>query len=186
MMQFMQFSNEGMRGQAQGGDFGMEIGMREPIFDIRVSSQKSSPFSTVAQNERAKELYGMGFFNPQLADQAMAALDMMDFEGIEKVRQRVAQNGMLFQQVQMMQAQLMQLAAIVDAQNGTSIAQGIAGGADGKAGGAGAAMAAQPRQTGETETNQLGKVLGTPGTAGGEATAAKARTRAAEASTPRV
>ena len=32
--------------------------------------------------------------------QALACLDMMDFEGIEKVRQRVAQNGTLYQQLQ--------------------------------------------------------------------------------------
>lgn len=40
-----------------------------------------------------------GFFAPQNADAALAALEMMDFEGIEKVRQRVRQNGTLAQKL---------------------------------------------------------------------------------------
>jgi hypothetical protein len=37
-------------------------------------------------NERAKELYALGFFDPQRAEQALGALEMMDFEGIDAVR----------------------------------------------------------------------------------------------------
>ena len=178
MQGFVNFSNTELRPQAQGVEFGMEMGMREPVFDIRVTSQKSSPFSTVAQNERAKELYGMGFFNPQLADQAMAALDMMTFEGIDKVRQRVAQNGMLLQQVQMLQQQVMQLATIVDAQNGTGIAQGMM---QDQAQAPGAAMVKPTDDVGgEVETNALGKAIGQ----GQDTTAAKARVKAARVSAP--
>ena len=36
---------------------------------------------------------------------------MMDFEGIEKVRQRVAQNGTLYQQLQQAMAQIQQMGA---------------------------------------------------------------------------
>ena len=68
---------------------GVELGSREPIFDIVVSAEKKSTFSRLSQNETAKECYQLGFFAPANADAALAALDMMDFEGIEKVRQRV-------------------------------------------------------------------------------------------------
>ena len=50
-----------------------------------------------------------------------AALDMMDFEGIEKVRERVSQNGTLYQQLQQMAQQLQKMAAIIDQQNGTNV-----------------------------------------------------------------
>ena len=46
---------------------------------------------------------------------------MMDFEGIEKVRERVSQNGTLYQQLQQMAQQLQKMAAIIDQQNGTNV-----------------------------------------------------------------
>ena len=58
----------------------------------------------------AKECYQLGFFNPANADAALAALEMMDFEGIEKVRQRVRQNGTLARRLQAAQQQLAGLA----------------------------------------------------------------------------
>ena len=67
----------------------------------------------------------MGFFRPDLSDQALAALEMMDFEGIDKVRERIAQNGTMYQQLMQLQQQMVQLASIVDAQNGTTITQGF-------------------------------------------------------------
>ena len=54
------------------------------MFDIVVSAEKKSTFSRLSQNETAKECYQLGFFAPQNADAALAALEMMDFEGIEK------------------------------------------------------------------------------------------------------
>ena len=49
-----------------------------------MSAEKKSTFSRLSQNETAKECYQLGFFAPQNADAALAALEMMDFEGIEK------------------------------------------------------------------------------------------------------
>lgn len=120
-MQFVQFTGRQIAMKPQGNDFGMDMGFRMPIFDIECKSEKSSPFSTEAQNERAKELYQLGFFRPDLADQSLTALEMMEFEGIEQLRQRISQNGTLYQQVQMLQQQVMQLASIVDATQGSTL-----------------------------------------------------------------
>ena len=125
-MEYVRFNGRQIAAKSQGNDFGMDMGYRVPYFDITVSSQKSSPFSTVAQNERAKELYGMGFFRPDLSDQALAALDMMQFEGIEKVRDRIAQNGTMYQQIQQMQHQMLKMGTIIDATQGTRITQDMA------------------------------------------------------------
>ena len=43
---------------------------------------------------------------------------MMDFEGIEKVRQRVQQNGTLAQQLAQMQDQMVRMAAVIEMQSG--------------------------------------------------------------------
>ena len=107
--EFVHFSGAALRAQALPGVGGVELGSREPIFDIVVSAEKKSTFSRLSQNETAKECYQLGFFAPQNADAALAALEMMDFEGIEKVRQRVRQNGTLAQRLEQLQSQLVQL-----------------------------------------------------------------------------
>ena len=104
--EFVHFSGAALRAQALPG---VELGSREPIFDIVVSAEKKSTFSRLSQNETAKECYQLGFFAPRNADAALAALEMMDFEGIEKVRQRVRQNGTLAQRLEQLQSQLVQL-----------------------------------------------------------------------------
>ena len=114
--QFVTFSAEALRAVPGGSLGGVELGSREPIFDIVVSAAKKSTFSRLSQNETAKECYQLGFFNPQNADAALAALDMMDFEGIEKVRQRVRQNGTLARQLAQMQDQMVRMAAVIEMQ----------------------------------------------------------------------
>ena len=114
--QFVPFSAEALRAVPGGSLGGVELGSREPIFDIVVSAAKKSTFSRLSQNETAKECYQLGFFNPQNADAALAALDMMDFEGIEKVRQRVRQNGTLARQLAQMQDQMVRMAAVIEMQ----------------------------------------------------------------------
>jgi hypothetical protein len=106
---YQMFSNQMLQQQIAGVDsFGNQL-IREPVFDIKIKAMKKSPFSRMEENERAKELYQMGFFNPQRAQEALGALEMMNFEGIEKVRDRVQQGETLLnllQQYQMLIAQL--------------------------------------------------------------------------------
>ena len=97
--EFVRFSGEVLRARPAKVVGGVELGSREPVFDIVVSAEKKSTFSRLSQNETAKECYQLGFFAPANADAALAALEMMDFEGIEKVRQRVRQNGTLARQL---------------------------------------------------------------------------------------
>ena len=108
---FVQYSNQGIVPQAQGIDFGMDMGMRIPLFDIEVTAQKQSPYSKMSQNELALQFYSAGFFNPAMADQALVCLDMMDFDRKEFIMQKISQNGGMLQQ-------MMMLAKMVDANGG--------------------------------------------------------------------
>jgi hypothetical protein len=93
--EFMQISNAQLKDQVIGADsMGIPL-YRRPVFDIKIKAQKKNPFARMEQNERAKELYSMGFFNPERAQESLAALDMMDFEGIDKVREYVQQGQTL-------------------------------------------------------------------------------------------
>lgn len=150
--EFAQYDNSTIAPQYQGNDFGLDMGTRMPIFDIKVTSQKSNPFAKIAQNELAKELYGMGIFSPEYADQALIVLDMMDFEGKDAVIQKISHNSMLAQQMQQMQMQMSQMAQIIDAQNGTTIGQGIATTQVQQG-----SPATSSGNTGTVQTNSLGK-----------------------------
>ena len=120
--QYVQFDNRHIREQKTIDPMTGEIDFRRPVFDIKITSQKQSPFNKIAQNELAKELYSMGVFNPQMTDQALLMLEMMDFEQKDLVIQKVQQNGTLMQTVQNLTAVAIKLAAIVDKQNGTNTA----------------------------------------------------------------
>ncbi len=106
---FVEFSNEGMMPQKLFDPMGKEIGYRTPLFDIEITVQKASPYSRLSQNELALQFFGQGFFNPELADQALACLEMMDFDRKQFVVKRISQNGGMYQQMLMMQQQIMQL-----------------------------------------------------------------------------
>lgn len=96
----------------------MMMGDRRPVFDVEVSPQKSNPFNRLSQNEFAKELYSAGVFNPQMADQALAMLDMMEFEGKAKVVERVQQGQTMFAQMQQLQSVCAQMAQQIAALTG--------------------------------------------------------------------
>ena len=119
-MEFVQYSNAGIRPQDQGADFGVDMGLRLPVFDIEVSAQKASPYSKLSQNELALQFYQLGFFNPQLSDQALAVLDMMDFDRKDFVAQKISENGTMYQMIIQMQQQMMALGQMVDQARGTT------------------------------------------------------------------
>ncbi|MBR2987134.1 MAG: hypothetical protein IKC63_03860, partial [Clostridia bacterium] len=99
--EFITYTNAGLTPQSQGGnEFGVGMGERVPYFDIEVTAQKASPYSKMAQNELALQFYSAGFFNPQMASQALACLEMMDFDRKDFVMQKVTQNQMMFMMMQ--------------------------------------------------------------------------------------
>ena len=175
--EFVPFSGAALRPQPGGVVGGVELGSREPIFDIVVSAEKKSTFSRLSQNETAKECYQLGFFAPANADAALAALDMMDFEGIEKVRERVQQNGTLYQQLQQAMEQVQKMAGLLDQMTGSnmSAAAGAAAQAAGASGGGGGGTS-----EGLSATNGLGAQVGS----GGNSLATQAAKRAMNVNNP--
>ena len=104
--QYISYTNKGIVPQSQGNDFGQNIGPRLPVFDIKISAQKKNVYTKVTQNELALQFFQLGFFNPQMVDQALMCLDMMEFDGKDGIMQKVAKNGTIFQKLM----QYMQLA----------------------------------------------------------------------------
>ena len=104
--QFIDFDNTGLQDQVTGLDTMGNPMFRRPVFDLKIKAQKKNPFSRMEQNERAKELYAMGFFAPENAQASLIALDMMDFEGIQTVKEKVMQGQTLLNMVMQMSQQL--------------------------------------------------------------------------------
>ena len=110
---FVRFDNSQLQDQLTGLDtMGNEM-YRRPVFDLKIKAQKKNPFSRMEQNERAKELYSLGFFNPENAQASLTALEMMDFEGIQTVREKVMQGQTLLNMLTQMQAQLSMLTGVL-------------------------------------------------------------------------
>ena len=76
---YLQYSNWGLQGEPG----------KKPLFDIRITAQKKNAYSSVAQNELALQLFKLGFFEPSRAPQAIACLEMMDFDGRDELLQRI-------------------------------------------------------------------------------------------------
>ena len=128
---FVQYSNAGISPQFQGVEMGVDMGHRLPMFDIEITAQKQSPYSKMSQNELALQFFSAGFFNPQIADQALACLEMMDFDRKQFIMQKIAQNGGMYQQMVMMQQQMLGMAQALDKLQGSNIAEQMAAGITG-------------------------------------------------------
>ncbi len=91
--EFVRYSSRGIQGTADE----MTGLTRVPLFDISVSAQKQSAYSRMSQNEMALQFYSAGFFDPRNAEQALACMDMMDFDRKDMVMQRIARNAQSYQ-----------------------------------------------------------------------------------------
>lgn len=123
--EFITYSNQRLQPQHQGTDFGVDMGFRLPVFDIRVVPQKKNAYTKISQNELALQFYNLGFFNPQQVDQALATLGMMEFDGKDEVMNKIAQNGTMFQKLAQYMQLALQLAAVAAPDMVPGLAQDI-------------------------------------------------------------
>ena len=125
MQQFISYENSGIQQQNQGNAFGVDMGFRLPVFDIKVSAQKKNVYTKVSQNELALQFFQHGFFNPQMTDQTLMCLEMMDFDGKDSIMQKVAQMGTMYQKLMQYMQIALTLAQTVDPATAEMIAQDI-------------------------------------------------------------
>ena len=122
MEQYVTYTNQGILPQHQGSAFGQDLGFRLPVFDIKVSAQKKNVYTKVAQNELALQFFQLGFFNPQMVDQSLMCLEMMDFDDKDMIMQKISQMGTMYQKL----VQYQQLAMTLAQQYEPQLAQVIA------------------------------------------------------------
>ena len=129
--EYVQMDNSGLAMQPNEPVAGMPMGWRKPVFDIEVSAQKQNAYSKISQNELALQLLNAGVFNPQLVDQSMLLLKMMDFKGKDEIIRDLEQMQTMQQQLAQWQQLALALAQRVDQALAQRMAADIVGQAQG-------------------------------------------------------
>lgn len=119
--QFVSYTNSHLKPQPLGQSFGTDMGMRLPVFDIKISAQKKNVYTKVSQNELALQFYKMGMFNPQMVDQSLMCIGMMEFDGKDELMQQISRNGTIMQKL----VQYMQLALALAQENRPDLVPGL-------------------------------------------------------------
>lgn len=116
MERYVQYTNSNLTEQVDDGG-----NTRVPLFDVEVVAEKQSAYSKMSNNELALQFYSAGFFNPQMADQALACLDMMDFNRKSFIENKIRQNSQMYQMMQVMQQQMVGMAGQLDQMQGSTL-----------------------------------------------------------------
>ena len=120
-MEYITYSNEGIKPVPQGMYGGVDLGFRLPMFDIEVVAQSESAYTKEAYNQLAVQLMQLGVFNPANAEQSLMMLDMMDFKGKDRLVKKLTGMASLYQQLR----QYQQLALALAGKYEPSLAQGL-------------------------------------------------------------
>ena len=87
--EFVTYDSRGL--QPQAVDDGVIAGYRVPEFDLEVSAQDENPYKTMEYNQLALQLFQMGFFRADMADQALRCLELMDFKNKDQLMSSILQ-----------------------------------------------------------------------------------------------
>lgn len=129
--EFVTYQNDALRGQPQYGINGEDMGMRKPLFDVKVSAENQNQYTKLTNNELIKDLYGMGMFQPEAAPVASVVLDFLDIPDKDKIMDAVRSNGTMYDRM----LQYGQMAVALMAQQDPAKAQQLAAQLQADAGG---------------------------------------------------
>lgn len=87
--EFVTYDSRGL--QPQAVDDGVIAVYRVPEFDLEVSAQDENPYKTMEYNQLALQLFQMGFFRADMADQALRCLELMDFKNKDQLMSSILQ-----------------------------------------------------------------------------------------------
>ena len=86
------------------------------------AAQEETPYQTMEHNQLALQLYRMGFFRADMAEQSLRCLALMDFKNKDAVVSAIDESCAQAAEVERLRAQLLEIAAVVDGVKGTDLA----------------------------------------------------------------
>ena len=121
--EFVSYDHSGLQPRVM--DDGVTVSYRVPEFDLEIGAERESPYRTAEANQLALQLFQMGFFRDDLADQALRCLELMEFKNKDQLARVISGGQTPVRQIAALRQQLLQLAQVVDEAKGTHLAESL-------------------------------------------------------------
>ena len=122
--EFISYDCSGLQPKAM--DDGVSVSYRVPEFDLEIGAERENPYRTAEHNQLALQLFQLGFFREELADQALRCLELMEFKNKDQLVRLIAGGRTQAAEIAALRQQLLQLAQVVDEAKGTRLAPALA------------------------------------------------------------
>lgn len=122
--EFASYDSSGLQPVAMSD--GVGVSYRVPVFDLEISAQQENPYKTMEYNQFALQLFQMGFFRDDMAQQALRCLELMDFKNKDLVMDMIRRGQTQQKEIESLRTRLLQTAEVLDRVKGTNLAQTLA------------------------------------------------------------
>ena len=122
--EFISYDCSGLQPKAM--DDGVSVSYRVPEFDLEIGAERENPYRTAEHNQLALQLFQLGFFREDLADQALRCLELMEFKNKDQLVRLIAGGRTQAAEIAALRQQALQLALVVDEAKGTRLAPALA------------------------------------------------------------
>ena len=119
-VEFASFDNRSLRPRAL-----LMGGYRVPEFDLEVSAQNETPYKTMEYNQLALQLFQMGFFRSDMAEQALRCLELMEFKNKDALTEVIREGQKETKQKAWLTEALRRTVAMLDKVQGSHLAEAL-------------------------------------------------------------
>ena len=120
---YVNYTNAGLQPVAMDDGFG--VSYRVPEFDLEIGAEQESPYRTMEYNQLAMQLFQMGFFRADMADQAEKCLELMEFKNKEEMLRLIGEGKTQQAEIERLRARLLEVAQVVDAAKGSHLREAL-------------------------------------------------------------
>lgn len=120
---YVNYTNAGLQPVAMDDGFG--VSYRVPEFDLEIGAEQESPYRTMEYNQLAMQLFRMGFFRADMADQAEKCLRLMEFKNKEEMLRLIGEGKTQQAEIERLRARLLEVAQVVDAAKGSHLREAL-------------------------------------------------------------
>ena len=119
-VEFASFDNRSLRPRAL-----LTGGHRVPEFDLEVSAQNETPYKTMEYNQLALQLFQMGFFRSDMAEQALRCLELMEFKNKDALTEVIREGQKETKQKAWLTEALRRTVAMLDKVQGSHLSEAL-------------------------------------------------------------
>ena len=119
-VEFTDFDNRSLKPRAL-----LMGGYRVPEFDLEVSAQNETPYKTMEYNQLALQLFQMGFFRSDMAEQALRCLELMEFKNKDALTEVIREGQKETKQRAWLTETLRRTVAMLDKVQGSHLAEAL-------------------------------------------------------------